>query len=127
MFVLSSHSVAGHCWSNESYHPAWARPYSSNSGRPTTLHPSFAPKCTHAYAVTRGGARKLLLHLDYPPFAFSRALDQAYSWLILSGRIKSYSVVPSMVVQRKIAFSDIDAGMNGFGSVWKEELENGVF
>ncbi len=91
-----------------------------------SIHPSFAPKCTHAYAVTRAGARKLVQYLRYPPFAYSRALDQAYAWLILSGRVQSYSIVPSVVVQRKVSTSDVDAGDSGFGSSWKESLEDGV-
>ena len=93
----------------------------------TSVHPSRAPKCTHAYAVTRAGARKLVEHLRFVPFAYSRALDQAYAWLVLSGRVKSYSVVPSLVVQRKVASSDIDPGHAGVGSEWRESLENGVF
>ena len=67
------------------------------------------------------------MHLTFPSFAYSRALDQAYAWLILTGRIKSYSVVPSIIVQRKIASSDVDAGERGMGSEWKERLVNGVF
>ncbi|KAH9920314.1 uncharacterized protein B0H18DRAFT_1024791, partial [Fomitopsis serialis] len=72
----------------------------------TTLHPSFAPKCTHAYALTRTGARRLLLYLRHTPFAYSRALDQALS----------FSVVPSLIVQRKIGRSDIDASGGGMGT-----------
>ena len=30
------------------------------------------------------GARKVLQHLRYPPFAYSRALNQVYAWLIPS-------------------------------------------
>lgn len=67
------------------------------------------------------------MHLDYPPFAYSRALDQAYSWLILTGRMNSYSIVPSIVVQRKITASDVDAGGKGLGSEWRESLGDGVF
>lgn len=93
----------------------------------SSLHPSRAPKCTHAYAVTRAGARRLVEHLRYVPFAYSRALDQAYSWLILSGRVRSYSVVPSLVVQRKVVASDIDPGASGVGSHWRESLRDGVF
>ena len=93
----------------------------------TAIHPSHAPKCTHAYAVTRAGAAKLVAHLRFAPFAYSRALDQAYAWLILSGRVQSYSLVPSVVVQRKVAPSDIDPGDAGVGSPWRESLQDGVF
>lgn len=68
-----------------------------------------------------------MAHLLYPPFAYSRALDQAYSWLIFTGRIQSYSIVPSIVVQRKIATSDVDAGERGLGSEWRDGLVHGVF
>ena len=113
----------GHCWSNEShYFPLGL----SNSESRTTLHPSFRPKCTHAYALSHSGARRLLLHLRYPPFSYSRALDQALSWLIQSGRLRAYSVVPSLVVQRKSAWSDIMIGNEGMGSEWKEKLEKSV-
>jgi hypothetical protein len=62
--------------------------------------------------------------LLYPPFAYSRALDQAFAWLVISERLKSYSVVPSVVVQRKVGGSDV---MSGNGSTWKDELVRGVF
>jgi hypothetical protein len=103
-----------------SVHDATAMPESSIS----RIHPSFAPKCTHAYALSSEGARRLLLHLRYPPFAYSRALDQAFSWLVSSGRLRSFSVVPSLVVQRKIGESDV---MKGNGSGWRDELVRGVF
>ncbi|KIJ60543.1 hypothetical protein HYDPIDRAFT_117069 [Hydnomerulius pinastri MD-312] len=90
----------------------------------TNLHPSFGPKCTHAYALSLSGARRLLQHLRYPPFAYSRTLDQALAWLIRSGRLRSYSVVPSVVVQGKTVSSDI---LTGIGSEWREGLQNGVF
>ncbi|EPS99642.1 hypothetical protein FOMPIDRAFT_1124084 [Fomitopsis schrenkii] len=119
----------GHCWSNESYYPALRGKQTTpvnDSGPRANLHPSFAPKCTHAYALTRTGARRLLLYLRHTPFAYSRALDQAISWLILSGKLKAFSVVPSVVVQRKIGHSDIDTSGRGMGSMWRDRLENGV-
>ena len=132
--------LLGHCWSNESYYPALERtPHRynndlrlsgniSDSENPplprTRLHPSLSPKCTHAYALSSTGARRLLLYLLYPPFAYSRALDQAFAWLVISERLKSYSVVPSVVVQRKVGGSDV---MSGNGSTWKDELVRGVF
>lgn len=69
---------------------------------------------------------KLVQHLRHPPFAYSRALDQAYVWLIMSGRVESYSVVPSVVVQRKVTWSDVDGGETGLGSEWKETLADGI-
>ncbi|CCL98941.1 uncharacterized protein FIBRA_00948 [Fibroporia radiculosa] len=116
----------GHCWSNESYHPPILDVQTKLSGGTIGIHPSFAPKCTHAYALTRTGARRLWLHLRHPPFAYSRALDQAFAWLVLSGRLRAFSVVPSLVVQRKVVGSDIDGGGTGVGSTWREHLMNGV-
>ncbi|PFH45031.1 hypothetical protein AMATHDRAFT_125371, partial [Amanita thiersii Skay4041] len=41
------------------------------------LFPSRSSKCTHAYALSKIGARRLLLHLRYAPLAYSRSIDQA--------------------------------------------------
>ena len=62
------------CWSDESYYLSLITEFTD-----TNLHPSHYPKCTHAYALSHSGARRLLQHLRYPPFAYSRALDQAYA------------------------------------------------
>ncbi|KAJ7474036.1 hypothetical protein FB451DRAFT_1035004 [Mycena latifolia] len=112
----------GHCWSNESYYPALGPPASVGVA-PTRLHPSRAPLCTHAYALSPAGARRLLMHLTYPPFAYSRAIDHALAWLVQSGRLKSFSIVPSVVVQRKVGSSDV---MLGNGSKWRDHLVHGV-
>ncbi|KAJ7223582.1 hypothetical protein GGX14DRAFT_352107, partial [Mycena pura] len=115
----------GHCWSNESYYPAMA----TERGRGRMLaftshiHPSRAPLCTHAYALSPAGARRLVWHLTFPLFAYSRAIDHAFAWLIQSGRLKSYSIVPSVVVQRKMGKSDV---MEGKGSAWRDTLVRGV-
>ncbi|KAL4265701.1 Glycosyltransferase family 25 protein [Pleurotus pulmonarius] len=120
----------GHCWSDESHyppleHPRWQIFPSQSPLDWPRVHPSNAPKCTHAYALSKKGARRLWSHLSYPPFAYSRAIDQAFAWLIVSGRLQSYSIVPSLVVQRKIERSDIVTGTKG--SRWKDSLYNGVF
>ncbi|KAI0271626.1 hypothetical protein BC834DRAFT_860482 [Gloeopeniophorella convolvens] len=116
----------GHCWSDEAQLP----PLRSISlrltnGRLTSsaLHPASAPKCTHAYALSRTGARRIVAHLRYPPFAYSRAIDQALAWLVESGRLRAFSVVPSVAVQRKVTGSDV---MPGLGSAWRDGLYNGV-
>ena len=44
----------GHCWSNESSYPPLTGFTDMN------LHPSYYPKCTHAYALSLSGARRLL-------------------------------------------------------------------
>jgi hypothetical protein len=41
----------------------------------STLRRANTPQCTHAYAVSSAGARRLLAHLEYPPFAYRRAVD----------------------------------------------------
>ncbi|KAH9060780.1 hypothetical protein EDB87DRAFT_1789626 [Lactarius vividus] len=117
----------GHCWSDESQHPP-LRNISLRlpSGRMawSALHPASAPKCTHAYVLSRTGARRIVAHLRHPPFAYSRAIDQALSWLVLSRRLRAYSIVPPVVVQRKISGSDV---MPGLGSAWRSRLYDGVF
>ncbi|CDO70968.1 hypothetical protein BN946_scf184829.g77 [Trametes cinnabarina] len=114
----------GHCWSDESRYPSIIRDVSSGDAQPVTVHPSFAPLCTHAYALNPRGARRLLRYLTFPPFAYSRALDQALAWLIQSKRVQAFSVVPSLVVQQKETGSDIDQGRNGTGSSWRDELHH---
>jgi hypothetical protein len=61
----------------------------------------------------RSGARLLLLHLRYAPFAYSHAVDLAISWLIQSRRLKSYSVIPSVVgPKRMLLYSEIVIEVN---------------
>ncbi|KAL0572746.1 hypothetical protein V5O48_009226 [Marasmius crinis-equi] len=105
----------GHCWSNETtYAPLLPRDNAScsdlttecgswagNASFPNLLHPSYAPQCTHAYVLSSSGAKKLYGHLSYPPFAYSRAIDQAFAWLVKSGRLSAFSVVPPVAVQRR--------------------------
>jgi hypothetical protein len=59
----------------------------------------------------------------HPPFAYSRAVDHALAWLVRSGRLQSFSLVPSVVVQRKVGSSDV---MGGQGSKWRDGLIDGV-
>ncbi|KAG1741827.1 uncharacterized protein EDB91DRAFT_1129564 [Suillus paluster] len=120
--------LLGHCWSNESFYSELPSPRAVSPlyDLTTRIHPSYSPRCTHAYALSFSGARRLLQHLRYPPFAYSRALDQALSWLIESGRLRAFSVVPSVVIQRKVLSSDIFPG-SGVGSAWREHLVDGVF
>ncbi|KAI0321465.1 glycosyltransferase family 25-domain-containing protein [Amylostereum chailletii] len=123
----------GHCWSNETEH-APLRVVSSplflpsddlveQGYNPSALHPSSGPKCTHGYVLSRTGARRILLHLRHPPFAYSRAIDQALSWLVKSDRLHAFSVVPPIIVQRKVGKSDL---VEGTGSSWKDHLYDPV-
>ncbi|PPQ92131.1 hypothetical protein CVT25_007962 [Psilocybe cyanescens] len=123
----------GHCWSDETRGgPVVQNPPSTGAARANTsffgsrLYTSTSPKCTHAYAVSRTGARRLLLHMTHPPFAYSRAIDQAFAWLVESGRIKSFSVVPNLAMQRKVSVSDVMEG-GTVNSQWKDTLADGVF
>jgi hypothetical protein len=72
--------------------------------------------------VSIPGARKLLAHLEYPPFAYSRAIDQAYAYLIETGRLIAYTIDPALVIQRKVDKSDL-----GTSEKWSETLYNPVF
>lgn len=137
--TLPLRSLSGHCWSDERKHQPLpivssksasfgknGNPeslYANNTFMHSRLYPSNQPKCTHAYVVSKRGARRLLLYLQYPPFAYSRAIDQAIAWLIEIGKIKSYTVVPSLVIQTKIDKSDISPGTGGG---WPERLVDGV-
>jgi hypothetical protein len=114
-------SSTGYCCSDKS-HGQWISPgppdISNNvSTQPShsQLHASTWPPCTHTYALSRMGARQLLLHLQYPPFAFSHVIDQVIAWLVKTNQIKSYSIVPSLIVQRKVSNSDI----MGHGRYWR--------
>ncbi|KAI0296701.1 hypothetical protein BC826DRAFT_908110 [Russula brevipes] len=117
----------GHCWSNESQvSPLRSVSLRLPNGRTTLsgLYPASSPKCTHAYLLSRIGARRIVAHLRHPPFAYSRAIDQALAWLVQSGRLRAFSIVPPVVVQRKIVLSDV---VPGLGSAWRDELYDGVF
>ncbi|KAF8599258.1 hypothetical protein BDV93DRAFT_546984 [Ceratobasidium sp. AG-I] len=103
----------GHCWSAENTRP----PLRSHSA----LHRSHSPKCTHAYALSYRGARRVAELLREPLMAYSRPLDAAYLELIQSNQLNAYSVYPSVIVQTKDSPSDI---FPGNGSRWKDVLWN---
>ncbi|KAH9477871.1 hypothetical protein JR316_0010103 [Psilocybe cubensis] len=117
----------GHCWSDETRGSLITKESPTNGSLPTwsKMYTSTDPKCTHAYAVSRAGARRLLLHLTHPPFAYSRAIDQAYAWLIESKRIQSFSVVPNLAMQRKVTVSDVMEG-GTVNNLWIDSLFNSV-
>jgi len=102
----------GHCCSEENFYPALD--FTGNSTTTTDkmmhLHPSRSPWCGHAYALTRAGARRLLVHLRHMPLAYSRPIDAAMSMLVEKQRVKSFSIVPSIISQRKCLISDIADG-----------------
>ncbi|CUA77768.1 hypothetical protein RSOLAG22IIIB_06775 [Rhizoctonia solani] len=102
----------GHCWSAEDTYPA-LRSHDQ-------LHPSHSPKCTHAYALSRKGARRLVQLLRDPSVAYGRPLDAAFLDLIQSNLLNAYSVHPSIVIQTKDTPSDI---FPGNGSRWRDVLQ----
>ncbi|CAG8784408.1 5210_t:CDS:1, partial [Acaulospora morrowiae] len=61
------------------------------------LYESTAPACTHAYAVSLSGAKKLLNELLNP----SLPVDLEIINRIKQGNIRSYSLEPSAIVQWK--------------------------
>ncbi|KAH7097068.1 hypothetical protein BKA62DRAFT_624302 [Auriculariales sp. MPI-PUGE-AT-0066] len=85
------------------------------------LRPSRGPWCTHAYALSRNGARRLLTHMRYELFAFSRPVDNAYVHLIMNNRVKSFTFLPPVVVQVRDGVSDI-WGTDMTGKVSKDDL-----
>ncbi|KAJ6498565.1 hypothetical protein C8R47DRAFT_1009721 [Mycena vitilis] len=92
----------GHCQSNEVSKPAL--PGTSY------LHPSTHTMCTHAYAVSKKGAARLVRMLRHPVFAYSRPIDHAYKFLNADPMFRQFSVYPAVVVQSKSSISDIGAG-----------------
>ncbi|CAG8526165.1 4556_t:CDS:1 [Acaulospora morrowiae] len=61
------------------------------------LYESIYPVCTHAYAVTLSGAKKLLSELTEPIYAIDIELMEK----ITQKRFKSYTMEPSAIVQWK--------------------------
>ncbi|KAH7106681.1 hypothetical protein BKA62DRAFT_611293 [Auriculariales sp. MPI-PUGE-AT-0066] len=88
------------------------------------VRPSYGPWCTHAYALSRDGARRVLTQLRYELFAFSRPVDNAYVHLVLNKRVKSFTFLPPLVVQMRDGVSDIwGLDMTGL-DVTKDDLED---
>ncbi|BGP34670.1 hypothetical protein JCM10296v2_006492 [Rhodotorula toruloides] len=122
----------GHCWGGEFQKPQYLHPL---------LHRSTGPMCLHAYALTATGAHTLLSHLLDPWSAFSTAVDLVIPSLLhiqdlLDPRwasrdhgegirhaplVRSWSVVPPLVVQRKDGPSDLQKGT---GSPWRGVLRD---
>ncbi|GAA5865064.1 hypothetical protein JCM8547_007701 [Rhodosporidiobolus lusitaniae] len=118
----------GHCWGGEFQKPQYLHPL---------LHPSTGPMCLHGYALTSLGAQRLLSHLLSPWNAFSTAVDLLIPSLLhiqtamraspsqevreYPPLLKSWSVVPPLVVQRKDGPSDLQKGS---GSKWRGVLRD---
>ncbi|GAA5989023.1 hypothetical protein JCM10908_006274 [Rhodotorula pacifica] len=130
----------GHCWGGEHQQPQYLHPL---------LHRSTAPMCLHGYALTSRGAHRLLQAMLDPWSAFSTAVDLVIpSLLHIQARhpglrraaasatkkenekeetggggelIKSFSITPPLIVQRKDGPSDLQKGN---GSRWRGLLRD---
>ncbi|KZP09602.1 hypothetical protein FIBSPDRAFT_938406 [Athelia psychrophila] len=95
--------MLGHCQSDEVTKPAL---------RGTSyLHRAQHTMCTHAYAVSKQGAARLVRLLRTPLFAYSRPIDHAYIHLNHHDIVKAFSIYPPIVVQSKTTLSDIGEGV----------------
>ncbi|KAJ1311656.1 hypothetical protein OPQ81_010131 [Rhizoctonia solani] len=102
--------MLGHCMSDENENPPVR-------GHPH-LHPSKHVLCTHAYAISRSGARRLVRYLRTPLFAFSRPIDHAIQHFNHHKILNIYSVEPAVVIQTKDTVSDIVDGTGGAQTEW---------
>ncbi|CAE6429323.1 unnamed protein product [Rhizoctonia solani] len=102
--------MLGHCMSDENENPPVR-------GHPH-LHPSKHVLCTHAYAISRSGARRLVRYLRTPLFAFSRPIDHAVQHFNHHKILNIYSVEPAVVIQTKDTVSDIVDGTGGAQTEW---------
>jgi len=75
--------------------------------------------CTHGYAVSRKGARKILKLLRSADYAYSKPIDHGLKDLVQQHLLKSYSAYPPLVVQRKEDISDI-IGNATFNWSWND-------
>ncbi|GAA6010964.1 hypothetical protein JCM10207_004016 [Rhodosporidiobolus poonsookiae] len=100
-------SLLGHCWGKELYRPQYLHPH---------LHQSTAPLCLHAYALSYKGASRALSLLNNPWTAYQTAVDTAVPSFISFRLLKSFSVEPPLIIQRKDGPSDIQ---DGIGSKWR--------
>ncbi|KAJ7641462.1 hypothetical protein FB45DRAFT_738962 [Roridomyces roridus] len=94
----------GFCWADETRYTGMDAGIPLDGSEPPRirLFPSNEPLCSHGYAVSPIGARRLLRFLNHPPFAYSRAIDQCFKYLIAHGLIhKAFTVIPSLVAQFK--------------------------
>ncbi|KAF8509519.1 hypothetical protein BU17DRAFT_24977, partial [Hysterangium stoloniferum] len=105
--------MLGHCHSEEWRNPAL-------KGAPT-LHPAYHTLCTHAYAVNRRSAKRIVRRLRTEAFAYSRTVDHAFRFLS-SRHIKVFSVYPPVVVQTYEMGSNIVPGRTNKERVhWLED------
>lgn len=74
-----------------------------------SISPTFGITCTSAYAITREGARSLLYNVGYKELW--QPVDLAMKTKFEEGRLKGYTVFPTMFSQWKIGHGkDSDTG-----------------
>ncbi|CAG8658242.1 18692_t:CDS:1, partial [Dentiscutata erythropus] len=83
-------------------------------GKSTSVHRLYktvAPMCSHAYAISYSGARKLIELLD--PMVPRGTIDYSISVVVVEGKLSSYSIHPQPIVQWKASDnpSDIPGSM----------------
>lgn len=80
------------------------------------LRISAEPRCSHAYALSQGGARRLLELVDDPWTAYQSAIDLLVARRIKEGRIKAFVIEPPLVIQSKRFDSALQPGK---GNAWR--------
>ncbi|KAI5476547.1 hypothetical protein MNV49_007494 [Pseudohyphozyma bogoriensis] len=105
----------GHCWSHELIKPQYLHPL---------LHETTQPMCLHGWAVSSLGARRLLSLLNNPWNAYTTAVDLAVPSFIRFDLLKSFSVEPPLIIQRKDGPSDL---VEGNGSKWRGFLRDSTW
>ncbi|KAM0747280.1 hypothetical protein T439DRAFT_329028 [Meredithblackwellia eburnea MCA 4105] len=105
----------GSCWGFEMQQPAYLHPL---------LHKATSPKCLHGWAVSKKGAARLLSLLNNPWSAYATAVDVAVPSFIADRLLKSFSVEPPIIIQRKDGPSDLKTGS---GTKWRGLLRDSTF
>ncbi|CAG8459171.1 1746_t:CDS:1 [Acaulospora morrowiae] len=93
----------GHCSKDNS------KPLDKESTSAFKLYHSVSPYCTHAYAVSSTGARKLAELIVHP----HRPIDLELARWIRKKKLISYSVSPSAIIQWKSKYNPSDIPRSG--------------
>ncbi|QRV73780.1 glycosyltransferase family 25 protein [Ceratobasidium sp. AG-Ba] len=97
--------MLGHCQSHE-----WSKPALK---RAPALHRSTHTMCTHAYAISKRGAQKMVRFLRSEHFAYSRPVDHTFIHLNYHDLTINFSILPTVVLQTKDNPSDVEGGTGG--------------
>ncbi|KAG9097532.1 hypothetical protein FRC06_007459 [Ceratobasidium sp. 370] len=102
--------MLGHCQSHE-----WSKPKLKHA---PALHRSTHTMCTHAYAISKQGARKMVRFLRSDLFAYSRPIDHTFIHLNYHDLTINFSILPTVVLQTKDNPSDVEGGTGGLKTEW---------